>query len=163
MILTATMPARPPILRAEVRPMAVADYEAAVRSGLPWPTGPFTPSPAKVAEACTASGPCYAGFLDGVLLGVAGVRIPWAGLGEGWAVLTEDGRKHGRIFHRAARDGFRQIVRDYQLRRVQAWVEAENLMAVRWAMAFGFEAETPRLKGYGPHGQAFVLFTHFPN
>src|SRR3990167_8540412 len=148
--------------RADVRPMTVQDY---VQSRLDGADGPNADRQALTATGAVylEGGPCYAGFLNGKLLGVAGIRLLWAGVGEAWAVPTEAGREHGRAYHRAVRDGYRQIVAQFHLRRVHAWVPADFWVGMRWAMALGFMPETAPLKGFGPQGQDFVLVVQFPN
>ena len=143
--------------------MAVEDYLEAVDYGRTWAKGAYASDPRLVADTYIARGPCYAGFLDGKLLGVAGICLLWPGVGEAWAVPTEWGRRHGKHYHRAVRDGYRQIVTEQRLRRVHAWVDAEFWVGIRWAMALGFRVETPRLRGYGPQGQDFVLLSQFPS
>lgn len=142
--------------------MTVDDYLVAVDHGATWAKGPYASDPTHVAKTYIARGPCYAGFLEGKLLGVAGICILWPGVGEAWAVPTDWGRRHAGAYHRAVRDGYRQIVAEQALRRVHAWVDAEFWAGIRWAMALGFRVETPRLRQYGPDGHDFVLLAQFP-
>lgn len=141
--------------------MAVLDYVESVAGGPAWSEGAYAMDHAAVGAAYIARGPCYAAFLDGKLLGVAGIYLIHPGVGEAWAVPTEAGRCHGRAYHRAVRDGFRQIVAAYNLRRVQAKVLAGFWVGLRWAQGLGFAPEAT-LRRYGPAGEDFVLMAQFP-
>lgn len=104
------------------------------------------------------SGPAFSGFLDGRLMGCAGIATLWRGSGEAWAVLT---RGVPNIVHRTIDVRFRAILRTGLYRRVQANVLANLETTVRWVEHLGFVEES-RMPLFGPNGETCLRYVIFP-
>jgi hypothetical protein len=107
------------------------------------------------------TGVAYSGFCNGKLVAVGGIICPWPGMGEMWAVLNgSTGCVLG--LNKAVRRVVAGVVRNMSLRRIQANVDANSKVAIRWAewIGFKFEGEMPK---YGPNGEDFLRYVMFPN
>jgi len=118
---------------------------------------------ARRSAGILAPHPCYSLFVNGELAGCGGVIPIWSdgSVVEGWAVLTNVGRKNPIAITRAIRDGLRLIVGTGRVRRIQCDVIADFWAGQKWAEKFGFEFESRMVK-YGPQGQDFVRYAMFP-
>lgn len=82
----------------------------------------------------------------------------WKGVEEMWCFIEERGRKYPKTLTKAAiqyRD-FRVISRN--LHRLQIIVRCDDLRAVRWGSAIGFETEG-LMKKYGPDQADFLMMS----
>lgn len=102
-------------------------------------------------------GPAYSGWLDGHLVGCAGLVIPWQGRAEGWAVFTPFGRQHAGLVHRAVYRGLQRLIKEHGLRRIQGDTFATYLTGCRWLERLGFERES-LMPLYGPNGETFARY-----
>lgn len=95
----------------------------------------------KTAEARFRYGPAFSFLFDGQLIACAGVTIYWEGMGEVW--LATSVRWSG--FSKAAviwtRDILDYLQDNWRLRRLQADVDASNLVACRFIEHYGFVRE----------------------
>ena len=123
-----------------IRPMAVADYVEAMSdvatSVCPWM------NLQDAGMAYFKAGPCFAGFLDDQLVGVAGVCCQIPGLGEAWAHLTRVGRAHGLAVTREVARFLVHIIREKKLIRVQADTLRDHVAGRVWLLRLGFRRES---------------------
>ncbi len=84
-------------------------------------------------------------------VGCAGVVELWPGVGQAWAVLSEQALDHPVVLTRAAMRELPRICRDCGLGRVQASVADGHGAGARWLAFLGFEVEG-LLLNYGPGG-----------
>lgn len=103
-------------------------------------------------------GPAFSGFLNGTLLGCAGVVPLWPGLGEAWIVLSPEGRRH-RAWYRAVARILPSIAASGRFRRIQADVVREFEAGRRFVERLGFKYEFTMPK-YGPNGEDFVRYVY---
>jgi len=105
---------------------------------------------ARLGNAITA-------YLHGRPVACFGAVDIWPGVAEMWLLIEERGRKFGKTLTRAA-----IVYRDYtvlsrNLHRVQLTVRSDDIRAVRWAQAIGFEQEG-LMRRYGPDQADFYIF-----
>lgn len=105
--------------------------------------------------------PGWSVFHGGTFIGAAGIAIPYAGLGEAWAILGPDARKHMLFFHRAVKRTMLDLVKTLKLRRLQCTVLADFQAGHRYVEALGFAPEC-LLRAYGPRGEDFWQYVMFP-
>lgn len=106
-------------------------------------------------------GPGYTLLYQGEGVGCAGVIILWQGVGDAWAFLGPDARKHLRAIQFYTRRGLAMVCQEYRLRRVQAHVFKDFTAARRWAERFGFKVES-EMPLAGPGGETLIRYTYFP-
>ncbi len=102
-------------------------------------------------------GPAWTGFVDGVLVGCAGIRILWRGCGEGWVAVCPDAKAYREFIYEAIPPYLAQIIRDHRLHRVQAHVLVDNPVHVRFVENLGFEREGV-LRAYDPQRNDYFLY-----
>jgi len=78
---------------------------------------------------------------DGIVLGAAGVWTIWPGVGEAWAILTEDLKKKPILLHKTVQKYLKKIVEEQKFHRVQFIVLYGFIAAESWAHALGFTHE----------------------
>lgn len=106
---------------------------------------------AKYGHAITA-------ILHGRPVACFGAVHIWKGVEEMWCFIEERGRKYPKTLTRAAiayRD-FRVLSKN--LHRLQIIVRCNDLRAVRWGLAIGFEIEG-LMKKYGPDEADFFMMS----
>lgn len=103
------------------------------------------------------TGDALSGFIDERLAACAGIMGFWPGVGEAWAILTDVGRAHPMLVHRAIRDGLRAIMRERQYRRIQADVYRDFEVGRIWAVRLGFRKESV-MRAYAPDGKDMVRY-----
>jgi len=116
---------------------------------------------ADAAVLYSKSGAAYTGLVGGEIAGCAGVLVPWPGVGEAWAILTDVGRAHPLFVHRVVKRTLYEIVAHEKLRRVQADVVAAFDAGRRWVERLGFEFES-FMQRYGPNGEDFTRYRILP-
>ena len=138
-------------MKLRIVPLEVEHYREALGDTCPWL------DVAQAAREHMTRGPAFSGFLGDDLAACAGVMIPWAGMGEAWAILTPLGRQHPMAVHRAIIRFLRSIIEHESLTRVQADAVAEFHVARRWLLRLGFRKES-FMRRYGPDGRDFVRY-----
>jgi RimJ/RimL family protein N-acetyltransferase len=136
----------------DVRPFRPEDYVAAVAA-----RGEPEARALQQGRVYVKYGAAFSGFLDGAIVGCAGLMLPWPGLGEAWAILTPLGRAHGGVVHRAVLRGLRGLIRTHGIRRLQADVIADFAPGCAWMTHLGFHREG-LMPAYGPGGETFVRY-----
>jgi hypothetical protein len=103
--------------------------------------------------------PAFSGYVGQQLIGSAGIRTIWSGLGECWLELEPLGREHYHGWYRlmkrylsiARRSGkYRRIIADCIDRR-----EDRRLIE---SLGFSFESTMPQ---HGPHGETFCRYVMY--
>lgn len=86
-----------------------------------------------------------------ILLGIAGFWELWDGVGEGWLILTPEGRERPFVTYREIRKRFYQAASELGLRRIQATVRADFEQGCQLVERLGLEVEG-LLREYGADG-----------
>lgn len=94
----------------------------------------------------------FSGVIDGRIVGCAGVRPMWPGVGEAWAVFSGEALIRPFALFRAATRGLAAIEAAQGLRRVQATAHDGHAAAARFLEALGFRREG-LLRRYGLWGE----------
>jgi len=90
--------------------------------------------------------------LDGnTIVGCGGIVELWPGVGQAWAVLSEQALARSMTLTRSAQRELDRITRCRNLSRVQATVADGHGAGARWLAFLGFEVEG-LLVNYGPGG-----------
>ncbi len=99
----------------------------------------------------------FTGLWNGDRVGVGGVVILWEGVGELWLILSKDFKGLGKVAALVAiQDKIEEIIKENNLRRIQAAVRTDFPQAVKMIEYFGFEREG-LLKQYCPDkGDVYV-------
>ena len=94
------------------------------------------------------SGPAMTGMLDDLVLGCAGVILPWPGMGLAWMVLGEKVGNHGIWMTKMVRRFLDDVIRCHSLHRLEAVVLADNERNQRWIERLGFTRENGCARAY---------------
>ena len=141
-----------------VKPFEPKDY-VEITKGLPnW----LDMNPLEMGILYKRRGLAYSGFCNGELVICAGVGIPWKGLGEVWAVLSPHAPKCHLSINRAAKRFLWAMIKEADLRRVQAQVDLSFTKGLKWLEWLGFKFDGVSEK-YGPNGEDFVRYVLFPS
>lgn len=97
-------------------------------------------------------GCAFTGLIEGRVVGCAGVRPMWAGVGEAWAVFSLEALDRPAALFRAAARGLAALENARGLRRIQATCHADHAAGARFLQALGFEREG-LLRRYGLRGE----------
>lgn len=130
----------------------------------------FTPQPVQaslmpfIRDNLAVIGPAYAqgrafsGVVDGRVVGSAGVRVHWPGVGVAWALLSVEALAHPTALVRACARGLTAIERALGLARIEATVALGHGAGDRFLATLGFEPEG-LLENYGLWGVGdYVLY-----
>ena len=87
----------------------------------------------------------FTGLFDGEPVILAGVYLLWPGMGEAWALLSKDFRKHGIFIHRSVMKYLPLVAESQRLKRIQAVCDESHKEAVDWLkrLDFTFEGRMP--------------------
>jgi len=94
------------------------------------------------------------------VIGCAGVKPLWRGVGVAWTMLSCDILKHPFFLHRAVKRELTRIAIERKLHRVELIVMEGFEAGKKWARALGFESEGVR-KQYTPDKQDIEMFVKF--
>lgn len=97
-------------------------------------------------------GCAFTGLVAGRVVGCAGVRPLWPGVGEAWAVFSAEALMRPTALFRAALRGVAKIEDAQGLRRIQATCHADHEAGARFLRALGFRREG-LLRRYGLGGE----------
>jgi hypothetical protein len=86
---------------------------------------------------------------DSRVLAIIGVAVPWKGVGQAWALISQEALKHPVALTLGARRWIAWVIDQECLWRVQADVERDHAAGRRWLEFMGFEYEGT-LRAYGP-------------
>jgi len=99
----------------------------------------------------------YTAFLDGKPVCAFGSHILWNGVSESWMMTGHQIEKRPITITRMCRRYFDYVARELLLHRMQITCNCNDLLAMRFAIALGFQEEG-LLKKYGPDGSDYVIF-----
>lgn len=102
----------------------------------------------RFALARESGGPAYTAVVGDTLLGCGGVLLPWPGMGLAWLALTAEAGRYRVWLTRTARRVLADIMRAYELHRLEAVVRADNTRNRRWIEALGFARENGCARAY---------------
>ena len=86
----------------------------------------------------------YTALWDGKIVGVGGISMMWAGVGELWMILSKDSKldgAHGIVAFDAIRKKIDEIIEENSIVRAQATARLDFPKGIKMLMALGFEKE----------------------
>lgn len=102
----------------------------------------------------------FTGYIDGVIMGSAGVLPQWPGRALCWAVLSDQVRpNHFMAIHRNVKEAL-AAAHDSGFGRIETTVAVDWPAAMRWTEALGFQREA-YMKQYAPGGGDTWLMVKF--
>lgn len=101
-------------------------------------------------------GPAVTAFVHGVPVAVFGCVIVWKGLGEAWALFSDEARRYPIAMTKGAKAFFDACIRSYLLHRLQITVKTVDKRAINWAECLGFVVEGT-MKEYSSDKQDFYI------
>ena len=87
------------------------------------------------------SGPSFAAEVEGVVIGCAGVVIPWPGVGVCWMMLAKEADRYALWLTRTTRRILADLCRAFALHRLEAMSLKDSDRNQRWFRALGFTIE----------------------
>ena len=95
------------------------------------------------AKFCHASGPSFTAVEGDLILCCVGLKVIKEGVAEAWMVLSKEGtdRKYLRAMYFQVSTHMKELMRDLNLHRVQAWVREDFHAGARYAEVLGFKKE----------------------
>lgn len=75
----------------------------------------------ELAQTREDNGQCITGLIDDKIVGCGGIDLMWEGVGEVWVMLAYDIGCHSLKAYKVIKDGLEKLIKDNNLRRVQAW------------------------------------------
>ena len=111
----------------------------------------------KAAKEREESGKCITGWVDGEIIGVAGIDVLWEGVGDIWLMLTPAIYSHMKDGYRAIRDGMKKLIDDNKMRRIQSHGRVDFPACHNLFAHLGFEVEGLARK-YTTDGVDCVLY-----
>jgi RimJ/RimL family protein N-acetyltransferase len=100
-------------------------------------------------------GPAWTLWVDGRVIGCAGVMLLWPGVAHAWMLASPWLPRYPKTVVRAIQDGLARIIAEHGLVRIQAEVEATFTTGRRFARVLGFQEEGTMPK-FGPTRQTYV-------
>ena len=114
--------------------------------------------PPELAHIKENSGPALTGVEGEIILGCAGIILPWPGVGLAWMVLGEHVEKHGLWMTRMVRRFLDDSIRNFHLHRLEAMTLTTNVRNQRWIETLGFTRENGCAKQYTPGRQDMIRY-----
>jgi hypothetical protein len=99
---------------------------------------------------------------DNKILGCGGVKFLWPGVGEGWAIFSDEIENYKRDCYEYATNYGSNLIREMKLHRIQATLNANNSLAIKFAESIGLVREC-LMKGYGYDGSDYYLYSLLVN
>ncbi len=112
----------------------------------------------ELAYARERSGDCFSGYINGELVGCAGLDLYWQGVGELWMMLSPKGKKNPITTVKTVKTYLNMIIKDNELWRVQTTGRIDSPDACRLIEILGFE-QTCLLKKYGSDKSDYFLYS----
>ena len=112
------------------------------------------------AEALAAGGPGFTGFIDGKVVGMAGITVLTPYRATTWAAVSRWSARHFLTIHRAV---WRFVWQECTVARLEAFVDMDYGVGHRWAKMLGFEPEGGPKEFYladGRAAQEYVRIRH---
>ena len=86
-------------------------------------------------------GPAFTALDGDLVVGCAGLVLPWPGMGIGWMVLSDHIERYALWMTRIVRRFLHDARLIYGLHRLEAMVLADNVRNQRWIEMLGFTRE----------------------
>lgn len=102
----------------------------------------------------------YTMTVNGKVVCIAGVIEIWKGLGEAWAIVSPDAKDHALAMHRLALPLIKIWFKEMELHRLQATVQSNLPVNLKWAKTLGFQPEAT-LRSYGPTKEDHQMLVRF--
>lgn len=104
-------------------------------------------------------GPAFTATANGEIIGCAGVIIQWTGMGSAWAVFSPKISTYPIWTTRMVRRALRDIVRSYQLKRIEMAALKNNVRNQNWALFLGFTPERNGVaRSFGYNGEDLIRY-----
>jgi hypothetical protein len=87
------------------------------------------------------SGPAFAADVEGIVLGCAGIVLPWPGVGMAWMCLAKEAGRYGLWLTRTTSRILHDLIRVHQLHRVEVIALEESARNLAWLKILGFTPE----------------------
>lgn len=104
-----------------------------------------------------SQGEAYVGIVDGKVVGFAGVRYVWKGVGQTWMLMNASARPYIREIMEVIIGTFKEIVRVREYHRVQTFVKAGDHSSAKIAEMYGLTYEST-MKAYGPNREDYHIY-----
>jgi hypothetical protein len=143
----------------EVKPLKAEDILYVVENGVKEIEMRATPDEdiKQLAKEREESGMCVTGWVDGEIVGVGGVDLLWANVGEVWLMLTPYINERPKEGYKCIRDGLGKLIKKCNLRRVQGSGRIGFHQAHILFKHLGFEAEGI-MKKFTPDGVDCIMY-----
>jgi hypothetical protein len=105
-------------------------------------------------------GPAVSVFIDNHIVCMFGMVNIWTGVGEAWALFTEEARKYPIAMTKGAIAFFDIVTILFRLHRLQITVKKKDTRAVRWAKALYF-VEEGLMKAYSADKEDTYMMRRF--
>lgn len=105
------------------------------------------------------TGPAFTGMVDDQIIGCAGVMLPWPGMGIAWVTVSPVAvLYHGYWMTRSCRRVLNDVVRAFNLHRLEAVALADSDTNQRWLELLGFVREDGRATAYLPDKRDVIRY-----
>lgn len=95
----------------------------------------------RMLDGQSKAGPSITAFANNKPVAVFGCVLLWVGVGEAWAMLSEEARHYPITMTKAAKIFFNECTGIFNLHRLQITVKSTDKRAVGWAKTLGFIPE----------------------
>ena len=103
-------------------------------------------------------GPAFTARVGEDILGCAGVILQWPGVGYVWVALDKRAAQYGVWITRTVRHILNDVIRIFNLHRVEAVVLSDDLTNLRWIQTLGFKIENDIAQMYTTDKRDVVRF-----
>jgi len=111
-----------------------------------------------LAKEREESGMCFTGWVNGEVIGVAGIDRLWEGCGNVWMMLTPLINKHVKESYICIRKGMEKLIKENKLRRIQSYGRVDFPACHILFDHLNFEVEGIARK-YSPDGVDCILYS----
>ena len=143
----------------EVKPLKAEDILWVIDNGVKEVALRATPTEEmkRIAKEREEEGTCITGWVDGEIVGVAGIDELWDGVGDIWLMLTPFIDKHVKETYKCILEGMKKLIKDNDLRRVQSYGRTDFAQCHILFKHLGFEVEGLARK-YTPDGCDAIIY-----
>ncbi len=143
-------------MKREIRPFRAEDMLEII-SGETKEFGLDMYSNEEIAKQTEKDGMSMTGIVDGAIVGCGGIRKLWDGVGECWLILSPDVDKYAVSAYVCIRDGFKELMKEHNFRRLQAYGRMDFPKAHALFKHLNFKVEG-RARKYTPDGCDCILY-----
>jgi len=148
----------------EVKPLKAEDILFVIENGVKEVGLKATPTDEMkaLAKEREESGMCFTGWVDGEIIGIAGLDKLWEGVGNMWMMLTPLIDKHLKESYRCILKGMKKLIDENKLRRVQSYGRVDFPECHILFEHLGFKVEGLARK-YTPDGVDAIMYAKVKN